>query len=1002
MTSRDPTVGTCLDEDTGAAWLTGQLAAEDATRVEAHLDACPECHAVFAEGLRGLRGPSAAGRATGGSLAATTFAEGETLANRYRILRFIARGGMGEVYEALDLELGERLALKSIAATIADEPRAVHRLKAEVHLARRITHPNVCRLYDLAFHERQRGHRKELIPFFTMELLEGESLGARIRRAGRMNENEALPIIRQMAAALAAAHRAGVIHRDFKSDNVIIVPAGNGDPERAVVTDFGLARVVHRDAPVALTIGTGAFVGTVAYMSPEQVEGHPVTPASDVYSLGVVLFEMMTGQLPFVGTGPLATAVKRLKESPPLPRTLAPDLSPGWETMILRCLERRTARRFRDAEGITSALGAPRPVRPSREPGDTRATLWTISSAKRFLPGPRNHVIVGFFLRLLVVAAPVLFQGDGTSNRGARPATVPRTGSPPRARTLERPKAFVFVSSPELAALDPLQHNGRPRSGEGVTRAAHAAVDRLRDRLRRARNLEVVSSPKLEQDQLSWTVKTTFTPGVPGGTSSEGRLDYLILSPSEDVGLNLPPRFSNSGSLRMVDDAKGPFGLYYDVSERVAVEVDRYFRRWRATTESRNHDAVVDLLRFYGERPADRSRPGERLLPSPWSRPEPTLDSEQAKALQRSLDHDPSFVAARVEWALFMAGTIFSLGVGHTPGELLKEEQALAAAGSTDGLIAARCVLRAAALTVTGEPDPAAMEAAATLCRQATVREPIYKEAAVALAAVQRLKCDAEGARETLRQALEVPGPRRGDVLLATLALALREGWPPDRAVVHPFMGYVDSVSFGMAKLDLSKSAGRRLLLAGAAWHLAERRPQQAKGILRQALFPNSLMVAAGRAPPADASSDVRVLEEWVLLEGLIETVINHPPLIGPSREGLSELRAMRDRRDKRVTEWLGSHPHGVTRVAELLSWVAPAATSRVLRRFPGSGTCLDYLERTLIAHKIGEPVSTPPSKFPCRARSPWLLRCKEILARMPTIDSGTRSIDSARTTKAQ
>src|SRR5262245_52309597 len=163
-------------------------------------------------------------------------AEGAVLAGRFRIRRFVARGGMGELYEAEDLELGERVALKTILPSIAARQNTLERFRREVHLARRVTHPNVCRTYNL-FHHREGDVDTA---FVTMEFLEGETLADLLRRKKHLTTDEALPIAQQVAAALTAAHDAGVVHRDLKSGNVILVPGESDGRTRAVVTDFGL------------------------------------------------------------------------------------------------------------------------------------------------------------------------------------------------------------------------------------------------------------------------------------------------------------------------------------------------------------------------------------------------------------------------------------------------------------------------------------------------------------------------------------------------------------------------------------------------------------------------------------------------------------------------------------------------------------------------------------------------------------------------------------------
>jgi eukaryotic-like serine/threonine-protein kinase len=291
------------------------------------------------------------------------FCPGDVVAYRFRIVRYLAKGGMGELYEAEDLELHERVALKTILPRIANDERSILLFKREVNLARQVTHANVCRTYDV-FRHRPAGHRStagEVVFFLVMELLHGETLADRLARGGRLTIADALPLVRQMAAGLAAAHRAGVVHRDFKSQNVMLVaPAPPDRDPRAAITDFGLARRSEHDARTSMTLldDTPEISGTPAYMAPEQVEGGPVTPATDIYAFGVVLFEMITGALPFMAETPLRTAVKRLQEAPPSPRIHVPELDVVWEETILRCLARAPADRFGNIGDVVGALDA--------------------------------------------------------------------------------------------------------------------------------------------------------------------------------------------------------------------------------------------------------------------------------------------------------------------------------------------------------------------------------------------------------------------------------------------------------------------------------------------------------------------------------------------------------------------------------------------------------------------------------------------------------------------
>ncbi len=288
-----------------------------------------------------------------------SFVGGELVAARFRILRFLARGGMGEVYEAEDLELHERVALKFIRAELLHDEKSLERFKREVHLARQVTHPNVCRVYELFRHSRsqEKALGNDVVVFVAMELLEGETLAECLKRQPRLCVEDALAIASQMAAGLGAAHACGIIHRDFKPGNVHLIPRAQG--VRVVVTDFGLALRSHSEFSLADSLTMpGQVFGTPAYMSPEQVEGRDLTPASDIYSLGLVLYQMVTGSRAFEADTPLSMAVRRIKEDPPSPRTLVPDLDRRWEAVILHCLERKPQDRFQTADEVADALSS--------------------------------------------------------------------------------------------------------------------------------------------------------------------------------------------------------------------------------------------------------------------------------------------------------------------------------------------------------------------------------------------------------------------------------------------------------------------------------------------------------------------------------------------------------------------------------------------------------------------------------------------------------------------
>lgn len=278
---------------------------------------------------------------------APLFSEGQMLAGRFKIIRFIGRGGMGEVYEARNTTLHDSpVALKTLSAEERQRPGATRRFMVEVELAQRVTHPNICRIHDIyPFTLTEAGGIEVHGHFLTMHLLEGESLAHYIARRGSIPLSEAIPLLRTMAAALAAAHDAGVIHRDFKPGNVILIERrGALEP---VITDFGLASLAERAAEgetgTALSFFTRA--GTPEYSAPEQLHDGCVSPASDIYSLGVVALEMLTGQTVDVGARPLPQAVY---------------------AAIQRCLDPNPSARFATAPEFVAALAGERIAVPQK------------------------------------------------------------------------------------------------------------------------------------------------------------------------------------------------------------------------------------------------------------------------------------------------------------------------------------------------------------------------------------------------------------------------------------------------------------------------------------------------------------------------------------------------------------------------------------------------------------------------------------------------------------
>jgi predicted Ser/Thr protein kinase len=334
--------------------------------------------------------PSASSPASSGGYTESRFLPGTLLAERYRIVAPLGKGGMGEVYRADDLTLGQPVALKFLPDALARDEETLNRFRNEVRVARRVSHSNVCRVYDVGEVE---GHT-----FLTMEYVDGEDLASLLRRIGRLPGDKALEIARQLCAGLAAAHREGVLHRDLKPANVMLDGRG-----RAVMTDFGLASLAERIE------GYDARSGTPAYMAPEQLAGLEVTAKSDIYSLGLVLYEIFTGKRAFDAEA-LADLVKQRHERPVSnPSTWVKDLDPAVERVIMRCLEADPANRPAAALAVAAALPGGDPLAAALAAGETPSPQMVAAAGETGGIAPRAAVAG---LAAVIVALAVIIYID--------------------------------------------------------------------------------------------------------------------------------------------------------------------------------------------------------------------------------------------------------------------------------------------------------------------------------------------------------------------------------------------------------------------------------------------------------------------------------------------------------------------------------------------------------------------------------------------------------------
>lgn len=287
---------------------------------------------------------------------------GTIFAGRYDIIEELGKGGMGKVYRVEDKKINQEIALKLIKPEISDDKQIIGRFRNELKMTRMISHRNVCRMFDI-------GEEGGMF-FITMEYVPGEDLKSMIRMSGQLSFGTAVKIAKQICEGLSEAHRLGIVHRDLKPSNVMIDKEGS-----ARIMDFGIARSIKMKG----TTGEGLMIGTPEYMSPEQVEGEGVDQRSDIYSLGVILYEMATGKVPFGGDTPLSIAVKHKTAAPLDPRKLNHQIPEDFSRIILRCIEKSKERRFQNAQELLFELN--KLEEEKLEQGESEKIAWGRSIA---------------------------------------------------------------------------------------------------------------------------------------------------------------------------------------------------------------------------------------------------------------------------------------------------------------------------------------------------------------------------------------------------------------------------------------------------------------------------------------------------------------------------------------------------------------------------------------------------------------------------------------------
>jgi serine/threonine protein kinase len=398
---RDVPSSRCLGEDEIQAFARGDAFKERQVEIDAHLDACSTCLTLVSLVARDFEAALGDSSQLGWP---TTFVKGDVLSERFDVVRFVAKGGMGEVYEAFDRNLRERVALKTLLCTVPDTAPAVRRLCEEVRLSRRVAHRNVCRIHELHVNRDARSEQPPVY-FLAMEFVEGETLKERLL-SGDMPFEEVCVIARQLLAGLGAAHASDVLHLDFKSQNVMLRSGAN--PSDPVIMDFSLSRAFDTEA--RLRTSERHVAGSAGYMAPEQIECKPTCKASDLYSFGAVLFEMLTGRMAFDGPSAAAIMMKQLNSRPPTPSSVRPGLPPVLDAFVHRCLSRQPSARYENVESAQLAF-----------------EQCLKSQGRMGGPHRRKLIMAGGVILLGCAASSYYVVGDGADRRATH---TPRPGEP--------------------------------------------------------------------------------------------------------------------------------------------------------------------------------------------------------------------------------------------------------------------------------------------------------------------------------------------------------------------------------------------------------------------------------------------------------------------------------------------------------------------------------------------------------------------------------------------
>jgi hypothetical protein len=576
------------------------------------------------------------------------FPPGAIIADRYRVVALLGRGGMGEVYRAEDLRLSQVLAIKFLPEALSQDQAALARFHSEVRVARQVSHPNVCRVFDIG--------EAEGVPFLTMEYVDGEDLSGLIRRIGRLPQDKAIEVARQVCAGLAAAHERGVVHRDLKPANVMLDGTG-----KARITDFGLAAVA------AQIQGSEVRAGTPAYMAPEQLAGKEVTFKSDIFSLGLLMFELLTGRRAY--DAPTLAELIRTREEGTItnPSAIVKDLDPLVERVILRCLEKDPAKRPASALQVAAALPGGDPLAAALAAGETPSP--EMVAAAGTTEGMQPRLAVACMLCVLALTAVCTHLGFRES--GLRQISPRYSGEVLRHKASEIRTSLGYPAEPHDAKsgfeydedyLDYLEKKGTPESGWARLLAENPPMLQFWYR-ESPTNLvaDGYASPALTPGVVTFSdPPRTFSGMINLRLDPKGRLLYFQAIPPEreehpptGTPLNWQPLFKAAG-LNEADlkSARPEWNPLSSADERAA---------WDGTWPGTNRPLHVEAAALHG-------LPVFFQLSGPWTVPKRMPPPEEKGSQRLSTIIGTTITLLLIAAAIWLARRNYARGKGDRRG----------------------------------------------------------------------------------------------------------------------------------------------------------------------------------------------------------------------------------------------------------------------------------------------------------------------------------------------